>query len=376
MQQGHGGDDADGDDQRAGHTHRLQRGNVEGQQRQQTDHDRRAREQHGSSGGGHRPGHGSLDGFTARRFFAEAADDEQRIVDPQAKAEHGGQVEREDRQLEEAAQANHDRQRDRHGRAAHQAWHGAGHQRAKDQHQRHRRGRYRQQLRATQVALGDVEDVLVEDGRTGEGQLQIGARAGCGWPQRAFDGRQDVAHVVRGGVQRQRRVLRPTVRRDLAQIFPGRHHALDRRQRAHVDQRVLDRLGEARVVGRQRAARVLVDQEQVGRIRSESVAEHLRGPHRFEVRTGKPASAQRPEHPRRNRHRREQHQPPDRQNQPSVAIQQEPEPEQHRRRSFPNRTRRDSRACFSPHASRDFSKEGLRPDDARAAASAGPLDCD
>ena len=36
----------------------------------------------------------------ARQLFAEAADDEQRVVDAQAQAEHGGQIQREDRQLE------------------------------------------------------------------------------------------------------------------------------------------------------------------------------------------------------------------------------------------------------------------------------------
>ena len=182
------------DDQRAGHAHRAQGGDVEGQQRQQADHDRRAREQHRPAGGGHRPGHGPFDRPSSPRaeLLAEAADDEQRIVDAQAEAEHGGQVEREDRQLEEPAEQDHQRQGDRDGRAADQAGHGAGHDGAEDQHQRHGSGRDRQQLGAAQIAFGDVEDVLIEDRRAGQGHVCSRRRRRSG----VLDARHDVAHVV------------------------------------------------------------------------------------------------------------------------------------------------------------------------------------
>ena len=96
---------ADGHHQRAGDAHRAQRRDVEGQQRQQPDHDRRAREQHRPARRRHRPRHRAFDDSPRAELLAEADDHEQRVVDAQAEAEHRGQVQREDRQLERTGRA-------------------------------------------------------------------------------------------------------------------------------------------------------------------------------------------------------------------------------------------------------------------------------
>ncbi len=95
-QEGQRAHDAQRDDQRARQAHRPQRGDVEREQREQADDDRRAREQHGPARGRHGPGDGALDRFATRQLLAEPRDQEQRVVDAEAQAEHGRQIERED----------------------------------------------------------------------------------------------------------------------------------------------------------------------------------------------------------------------------------------------------------------------------------------
>ena len=236
-------------------------------------------------------------GWTLRELLAEAARQQQRVVDAEPQAEQGREVEHEDahrrdrgdeedrgERHEDARSADHERDAGRHDRAEHQQ-------------QRERRERQRDDLAALEVALADCLDVAVE-GRAA-GQLDRQARR---LAEALAEDRQGVGRVVGRQVEQDDVVRRVAVGRDLARLEQVRDDAGRRAARSGC--RAWPRRPPSSKSGVPAVERVAVEGDDERRRRDvELLLEEGLRPGRLEVVADEAAGAQRARDLRRERQR-------------------------------------------------------------------------
>ena len=180
-------DDRAEDDERAGDADRADGRGREQEQPGQPDGDRDAAERDGLAGGRDGPLDGLADGPAAAQLLAEAADDEQRVVDRQGEAEHRRDVEHEDAHLDllgdevDEGEAAGDRE------AGDEERHPGRDDRGEDEDEDERDDRQRDELGLLEVLLGLLGGVLGD--RPIAGQL-------VGVAGRRHDRRADVVDDV------------------------------------------------------------------------------------------------------------------------------------------------------------------------------------
>lgn len=124
----------------------------------------------------------------AGEFLAEAADDEQGVVDGEAEAEGGGEVHREDRHVGELGQAAQHRVRAEDGDDADAERQQGGDRAAEDHHQQHEGDRQGDHLGAQQVLLDGGLHFVPHRDRPADAHLHRAVRA----PELGRDAVQDL----------------------------------------------------------------------------------------------------------------------------------------------------------------------------------------
>src|SRR5690606_10963222 len=133
--------------------------------------DREGGEEHGAPGGAQGGADGGPGVGARGEFLAEAADDEQGVVDRQAEAERGGEVHREDGDVGDLGEAAQDRvgAEDRDDADAEREQGGDG--AAEDHHQQHERDRQGDELGPQQVLLDDRLHLVPHGDRAADADL-------------------------------------------------------------------------------------------------------------------------------------------------------------------------------------------------------------
>ena len=126
-------------DERAGDPDRADGRRLEQQQPGQADRDRDPAERDRLAGGRHGPLDGLADGPAAAQLLAEAADDEQRVVDREREPEHRRDVEHEDAHLDLLGDEVDERQAARDGEAGDEQRHAGRDERGEDEDEDERR---------------------------------------------------------------------------------------------------------------------------------------------------------------------------------------------------------------------------------------------
>ena len=150
------GQHGDRDDDDRPDRHRVSDLRVDQEQPGERDDDGHAGEHDGHPGRAHGR-RARLPGVAAGpQLLAVAGEDEQRVVDRDADAEHRGHVRDEDRHLHRLREQVDDRARDRHGRDAERQRQRGGGQRAEDDEQDQQHDRQADELGLLEVALGEL----------------------------------------------------------------------------------------------------------------------------------------------------------------------------------------------------------------------------
>ena len=171
-QEGERVDNRDGDDDRARGAHRRQEGALEEEHRGEAHRNRDAGERDRTPGGRHRRGQRIFTGRTVCQLVAEAIDHEQRVIDGDAEADEGDDVEgvlrdvREPVEEERAGETADDRENADAKREA------GGHERSKDDDQQDERDREGHELGALKVAFEGLVESLVDGDEPGPGHRQ------------------------------------------------------------------------------------------------------------------------------------------------------------------------------------------------------------
>jgi len=179
-------------DQRAGRRHHdhgdprvgegAQEAAGEHQQRGQRHRDRAGAEQHGAPGGADRLDDRRAGVQPAAQLLAVAGDDEQAVVDGQAEAERGGQVQRVGRDVGEGGQDAQHQQRAEDRDAADQQRQRARDDAAEDEREQDQGDRQGQRLGTPQVPFDLVGDLPVDLGGAAHGDARdrpVGVVAGA-----------------------------------------------------------------------------------------------------------------------------------------------------------------------------------------------------
>jgi hypothetical protein len=169
------------DDDRAGDADRAQDHEVEQHQPDQPEQDGQAGEEDSPPGRGHRRCHGLLArGMdSAGQLLAEAAGQQQRVVDAQPETEQRGQVEHEDGEGRDVRGKEDDRQGDDDRATADDDRHAGSDDAAEHEQQGQRGQRQRDEFAALKVVLGEHLDVAVEGRPAGEKRAHAGRLAKC-----------------------------------------------------------------------------------------------------------------------------------------------------------------------------------------------------
>ena len=293
-QQGQGGGDREEHDDRPGDPDRTQDHELEEDEAQEAEQDRQAAEEHGPTGGGHgqadgRPEPLRVVGIAAGQLLPELAGHEQRVVDAEAEAEEGRQVEHEDahrrqrRDDEDGGQGHED------GRATDHERHAGRHEGPEDEEQGEGRQRQGDELAALEVALADRLDIAVE--RRPAGQLHRQARR---LAEAFAQDRQGVRGIVGRQVQEDDVEGGMAVRRDLARLEQVGHDPGHVRGVGDVTHRLGRRQFEFRRAGLERRARE--DDDEGRRRQPELLLEDRLRARRLEVVADEAAGRQRPRH--------------------------------------------------------------------------------
>ena len=168
--------DGDPDDEGAGDPDRAEDHELEEDEPEEAEEDGETGEEDGAAGG--RDGDpdrgldrrlvgGDAGRCPSRQLLAEAAEHEERVVDPEAQPEERGEVEDEDAHRGDAGEPEDARERDQDGGAADGERNACGDDRAEDEEERERCQREADQFAAAEVGLRDGLDVAVEGGASG-----------------------------------------------------------------------------------------------------------------------------------------------------------------------------------------------------------------
>ncbi len=122
--------------------------------------------QYRTPGGGHGRGDRGRGVFAHAKVFTEPADDQQRVVDGHAQAEHGDDVDREGRHIGDLGEQPGEGQRAEDGQYTNQQRHPGRHQPSEDEDQQHQHDRHGQHLPFGDVLFGQVVGDDVERGET------------------------------------------------------------------------------------------------------------------------------------------------------------------------------------------------------------------
>ncbi len=250
---------------------------------------------------------------SAEELLATATDHQQGIVDTQAEAQQGREIEHEDAHGGDGGDQHDGGQRDEHRQSANDHRHARGHDAAEDEQERDRGERQADELAPTEVILRDRLDVPVERGTAGQRDVEAGLRH-----DGRLDRRQGVGGAVRRQVERDDLVHRPTVRADLVWCQRvGQHprHVAGGRDPCEGSAHG----GLERWVASSQVRRGTDDDDERRRWGSQTFLEQPSGARRLEVIRGEAA---RLEHARclgRERQRHERHDGPSRYDPPAPA---------------------------------------------------------
>ena len=175
-----GADRGQGDDGDAGVAEGAQEVEREHQQGEQGDGDGGGREQDRAAGGAHGLDQGVGRLAPGAQLFPVAGDDEQAVVDGQAEAERGGQVEGVDGDVGELGQHPQDQQGADDGEAADGQGQGAGHGAAEHHHQQQQGDGDGDGLGLGQVGLDLLADLTGDLGLAADLDPEIGVVAPVG----------------------------------------------------------------------------------------------------------------------------------------------------------------------------------------------------
>ena len=238
--------------------HRADRAGAQQQEARQADGDGDAGEHDRAARRRERAGQ-RLGAVAATQLLAEAADDEQRVVDGDAQADHADDVVGVGRDRREPAEHDSAGQARRDGQHADQQRQRGGHRRAEDQQEQRQHQRQHDELRAAQVRPGDLGEVVVHGGGADRGHVErVGAHLGS---HARVESRRQSAERHRGECRRaaaqlDRHVDAVAVARDARRVrrrgVPRRADARDARVAAQGRQGTLDG-GPERRIGRAQA---------------------------------------------------------------------------------------------------------------------------
>ena len=147
-------------------------------------------------------------------LFAEPGHDQQRVIDPHAQADHGGEVEHEDRHRCNGGHQSDHRDRHGHGQEADQQWQHGRHQRAEGEYQDDQRDRDHPRLDATAVVGAHDPYVEIEGRATGHpGAIGVAVgHLGHRLAERPPEGGHHLADAVtRRGIYRNKQEGEPPV---------------------------------------------------------------------------------------------------------------------------------------------------------------------
>ncbi len=252
------------------------------EQGRESDDDREAGRHHRHTRGEHRVHGGLLAAHAAAQLLAEARHDEERIVDPDAQADHRRHVEHEDGHRRMAGEHADDREGDRDGQEAHDERQRGRHQRAEGEHQDDERERQQPQLSGAAVFGAHRANVEIERGTPGHVRavcrriVKRAHRAVYRLPGRHHELSDGVSLRDRQRGQEKGRAMIGTDERRIIGGGPGNDAPDVVLLAQHADQAVEDHPGAARIERRRRLER---DDEIIRERPVEALAQHpLREP--------------------------------------------------------------------------------------------------